>query len=183
MLATVEQQASLNNSKIIQALYCFLDDTHIYPVLKDMNEFPPLTQTISRIINLQESLDLDYINREVNDRKTRLGADTAANIRIAMEKEVLLHSRLDVFYDRLISLSNAGGPSSSSSTTSDLKLKLLDLRNKRLIYSSNENDKRHFLGIVLNLASELVNLNCNISSALPYEILIDYSDVTIGEFG
>ncbi len=92
MLSTVNQ--CQDNAAIIKALYCFLDDTQMFPLLKDDDEFPPLAQTISRIISLQEAIDLDYINREVNDRKTRLGADTAANIRIAMEKEVLLHTRV-----------------------------------------------------------------------------------------
>ncbi|KAJ3091854.1 Superkiller protein 3 [Quaeritorhiza haematococci] len=166
-LADVQESRQNDRVKAVETLYTVLKSD-----IGSAKEASFRYDTLKRMAALQEAHDSEFQRKEVETRRTRLGADSVAVIRQTVEKEMVLASKLDAIYDDIVAL--------CAPTEVD------EWQEKRLIFLSKKvahvgaDQKQSMWESIQNLASELVLKDARFG--LPYEIVLDDQDVEAYEY-
>ena len=132
----------------------------------------PMThkETLLKLIELCEKRDSNTIKKEIEARRTRLGADPYVVLKVKVENEVALESELDAFYEQLLSLTEDNDEKNA------LCSKLLGVLCKKLSLLDNSSKPEMFLKIH-QLASELVSND--FPDAVAFEFMFETANVNI----
>ncbi|KAF2399884.1 putative antiviral protein [Trichodelitschia bisporula] len=82
-----------------RALFTQTDESILYPVLEA--RLAPLDQTYTRLVELTEQTESERINKEIGERRTRLGA-RKEQVTAEVKREVYAESDLEKLYHNLI---------------------------------------------------------------------------------
>ncbi|KAJ3225984.1 Tetratricopeptide repeat protein 37 [Clydaea vesicula] len=160
----------LNDRKrIISGLNMFLPESRYFNLIKDQDNLENTTNILLKIAKLQEQEDQEHFAKEVRTRSMRLGSDTTANIKLAVEKEIILSSKLSLIYEDILKKSEL-----SSSESTSFKQKLLEFYYKKIQYLPVGTEKNDLWEVILNLSKGLILENSNYT--LAYKCLIYFND-------
>ncbi|KAG0175013.1 Superkiller protein 3 [Apophysomyces sp. BC1021] len=137
-------------------------ESRYYDMIRTCNNVPQPAEIYSKIVNITEAEEAQMIESRIQSRRFRVNAGPLNQVKAEVEGEVYGRSKLGDMYETILEL----GPNQ------ELQIKLLRFYWKRITgvsYKSELYEK------IVKLANELVEQNA--ADPLPYEILIELTDV------
>ncbi|KAF9195193.1 Superkiller protein 3 [Haplosporangium sp. Z 11] len=148
--------------KAIEKIQTLLPGSALYDLLDDK---PNQMDTLKTLATVQEKTDREFYEREVRQRRGRLGGGTLEQVQTAVRMDLYSKSELGSTYESILELD----PESNK----DLELKLLEFYINKM-EAIAKSQKSIVWEKALTLASKMIQESS--APALPYEILLKYTD-------
>ncbi|KAI8814574.1 hypothetical protein BJ742DRAFT_786021 [Cladochytrium replicatum] len=152
----------LSSSEAIEALENLLPKRAWFSLIEDQS-IPHLKETLTRLASLYEDQMSDYITREIQTRRMRLGAPPIDVIRYEVESSAV-QSPLGQIYDDL----------AQYDLDLDTQLRMFEF-NVRKVPHVDPNDKPAMWEKIKTMANNLAS--GHVRSPVPYKIILDTMDV------
>ncbi|KAG0225716.1 hypothetical protein B0O80DRAFT_405545 [Mortierella sp. GBAus27b] len=168
-LATTEKLIALYTShdevdKAVGKIQTLLEGSSLFDILDDK---PDRLDTLKRLASSQEQADSEFYEREVKQRRGRLGSGTQQQVQTAVRNELYNKSQLDSTYEAILEL--------EPHRNMELQLKLLQFYTNKM-GAVSQGQKADVCKKTLALATDMIQHNS--PSPLPYELILKFTDAT-----
>ncbi|KAJ2999956.1 Superkiller protein 3 [Globomyces sp. JEL0801] len=152
-----------DNNRIMESLQKFLPGVEGYHLIQDFDIVSPKS-VWTECIDITEERYRITMQKEINSRKTRLGAPPLSILTLQIESELLSQSTLDTMYESILALDL------NEEEKVTIQMKQLEFLSRKLIHAPAES-KQNIQSQVFSLACTL--LNAKKFSSLAYQIVIE----------